>query len=55
MEQKKIKITNFKGYNPEAFANIKIGSIHNVVRKVGAGWIIKGSNEAEEVKDGNKD
>ena len=60
----KIKITYFRGYNPEAFANIKIGSIHNIVRKVGDGWIIKGSNgadvlimehEAEEVKDGNED
>lgn len=57
----KIKITHFCGYNPEAFANIKVGTIHNVVRKVGTGWIIKGSNgadvlimghEAEEIEDG---
>lgn len=60
----KIKITSFYGYNPEAFANIKVGTIHNVVRKVGTGWIIKGSNgadvlimedEAEEIKDGTED
>lgn len=60
----KIKITSFRGYNPEAFANIKVGSIHEVIRKVGAGYIIKGSNgadvlimeyEAEEIKDGNQD
>lgn len=60
----KIKITSFNGYNPEAFANIKVGSIHEVIRKVGTGYIIKGSNgadvlimeyEAEEIKDGNKD
>lgn len=60
----KIKITSFRGYNPEAFANIKVGTIHNVVRKVLAGWIIKGSNgadvlimeyEAEEIEDGTED
>ena len=60
----KIKITSFRGYNPEAFANIKVGTIHDVVRKVGDGWIIKGSNgadvlimefEAEEIEDGNED
>lgn len=60
----KIKITSFRGYNPEAFANIKVGTIHNVVRTVETGWIIKGSNgadvlimenEAEEIEDGNED
>lgn len=60
----KIKITSFHGYNPEAFANIKVGTIHNVVRTVGTGWLIKGSNganvlimgyEAEEIEDGNED
>lgn len=60
----KIKITSFHGYNPEAFANIKVGTIHNVVRTVGEDWIIKGANgedvlimehEAEEIKDGNED
>lgn len=60
----KIKITSFRGYNPEAFANIKVGTIHNVVRKVMTGWIIKGSNgadvlimenEAMEIEDGNED
>ncbi len=60
----KIKITSFRGYNPEAFANIKVGTIHNVVRTVWDGWIIKGSNgadvliledEAEEIEDGNED
>ena len=60
----KIKITSFHGYNPEAFANIKVGTIHNVVRTVGTGWIIKGANgtdvlimgrEAVEIKDGKQD
>ena len=62
----KIKITAFRGYNPEAFANITKGSIHEVVRRVGAGYIIKGSNgadvlimeyeaeELEEKEDGNE-
>ncbi len=59
----KIKITSFRGYNPEAFANIKVGTIHNVVRTVGTGWIIKGSNgtdvlimenEAVEIEDGTE-
>lgn len=58
----KIRITHFRGYNPEAFANIKVGTIHDVVRTVLDGWIIKGSNgadvlimehEAEEIEDGN--
>lgn len=43
----KIRITAFRGYNPEAFANITIGSIHEVVRRVGTGYIIKGSNGAD--------
>lgn len=43
----KIKIIKFRGYNPEAFANIMIGSIHEVVRRVGTGYIIKGSNGAD--------
>ncbi len=43
----KIKITSFRGYNPEAFANIKVGTIHEVIRTVGTGWIIKGSNGAD--------
>lgn len=43
----KIKITSFRGYNLEAFANIKVGTIHEVVRTVGTGWIIKGSNGAD--------
>ena len=61
----KIKITNFPGgYNPEAFGNIVLGTIHNVIRSVGNGWIIKGSNgvdvlilknQATEIKDGNQD
>ncbi len=60
----KIRITHFRGYNPEAFANIKVGTIHEVLRKVGTGYIIKGLNgadvlimegEAEEIKDGNED
>ena len=59
----KIKITSFRGYNPDAFANIKVGTIHNVVRTVEAGWIIKGSDgadvliledEAEEIEDGTE-
>lgn len=60
----KIKITNFRGYNPEAFANIKVGTIHNVIRTVRDGWIIVGSdgtdvlimeNEAVEInKDGGE-
>lgn len=59
----KIKIVCFRGYNPEAFANITNGSIHDVVRKVGPGYIIKGSNgadvlvmdyEAEEIEDGTE-
>lgn len=59
----KIKITHFKGYNPEAFANITNGSIHDVVRENEAGYIIKGSNgadvlvmdyEAEEIEDGTE-
>lgn len=59
----KIRIQSFHGYNPEAFANIKVGTIHNVVRRVGDGWIIKGSNgadvlimgyEAEEIEDGTE-
>ncbi len=54
-----IRIIHFRGYNPEAFANITIGSIHEVVRRTGRGYIIKGSNgsdvlimesEAEEIK-----
>ncbi len=54
----KIKITHFKGFNPEAFANITEGSVHDVIRETDDGWIIKGSNgddvlvmyrEAEEV------
>lgn len=60
----KIKITNFRGYNPEAFANIRVGTIHEVVRTVGSGFIIKGSNgadvlimehEAIEIEDGVQD
>lgn len=60
----KIKITNFRGYNPEAFANIKVGAIHEVIRTVGSGFIIKGSNgadvlimehEAIEIEDGVQD
>ena len=60
----KIKITSFRGYNPEAFANIKVGTIHDVIRTVEDGWIILGSNgddvlilenEAEEIEDGNED
>ena len=43
----KIKITHFRGYNPEAFANIKVGTIHDVIRVVKDGWIIKGSNGAD--------
>ncbi len=43
----KIKITSFRGYNPEAFANIKVGTIHDVVRRVEDGWIVKGSNNAD--------
>lgn len=43
----KIKITSFRGYNPEAFANIKVGTIHEVIRTVGTGWIIKGANGAD--------
>ena len=59
----KIKITSFRGYNPEAFANIKVGTIHNVVRTDVDGWIIKGASgadvlilegEAEEI-DGTED
>lgn len=59
----KIRITSFHGYNPDAFANIKVGTIHNVVRRVGDDWIIKGSNgedvlvlkhEAEEIEDGTE-
>ena len=50
----KIKITNFSGYNPEAFANIKVGTIHNVVRTVKTGWIIKGSNGADVLIMGNE-
>lgn len=59
----KIKITGFRGYNPEAFSNIKVGTIHNVVRTDVCGWIIKGSNgtdvlifddEAEEIEDGTE-
>lgn len=59
----KIQIKSFNGYNPEAFANIKVGTIHNVVRRVGDGWIIKGSNgadvlvmehEAEVIEDGTE-
>ena len=54
----KIKITYFRGFNPEAFANITKGSVHDVIRETDDGWIIKGSNgddvlvmfgEAEEV------
>lgn len=60
----KIKITNFRGYNPEAFANIRVGTIHEVIRTVGSGFIIKGSNgadvlimenEAIEIEDGVQD
>lgn len=60
----KIKITHFRGFNPEAFANIKAGTIHDVIRTVENGWIISGSNgddvlifedEAEEIEDENKD
>lgn len=40
----KIEITNFHGYNSKAFANIKDGTIHNVVRKNEHGWFIKGAN-----------
>lgn len=43
----KIKITSFHGYNPEAFANIKVGTIHDVICVVKDGWIIKGSNGAD--------
>ena len=43
----KIVITSFHGYNPEAFANITVGSVHEVVRRVGAGYIIKGANGAD--------
>lgn len=43
----KIRIIEFRGYNPEAFANITIGSVHEVVRRVGKGYIIKGSNGAD--------
>ena len=59
----KIRITRFRGYNPEAFAYIKVGTIHNVVRRVGDAWIIKGSNgadvlimryESEEIEDGTE-
>jgi len=59
----KIRITSFYGYNPDAFANIKVGSVHNVLRRVGDGWIIEGSNgadvlimghEAEEITDGTE-
>lgn len=57
----KIQIKSFNGYNPEAFANIKVGTIHNVVRRIRDGYIIKGSNgadvlvkehEAEVIEDG---
>ena len=59
----KIKITRFRGFNPDAFANIKNGTIHNVIRTNCNGWIIKGANgddvliledEAEEIKDGTE-
>ena len=43
----KIKIVRFRGYNPEAFANIKDGTIHDVIRVVKDGWIIKGANGAD--------
>ena len=43
----KIRITQFNGYNPEAFANIVVGSIHPVIRKWRYGWYIKGSNGKE--------
>lgn len=55
----KIQITNFRGFNPEAFANITPGSIHDVLRETRDGWIIAGANgedvlvifsEAEEVE-----
>lgn len=56
----KIKIINYDGYNGGSFANIKNGTIHEVVRKVFGGWIIKKLDgveiiimqyEAEEIKD----
>ena len=40
----KIKLTAFSGYNPEAFANLTNGSIHEVLKKTMNGWVIKGSN-----------
>ena len=55
----KIQITNFRGFNPDAFANITPGSIHDVIRETQDGWIIAGANgedvlvlfsEAEEVE-----
>ena len=54
----KIKITNFRGYNPDAFANLTTGSIHEAIKETDDGWIVRGSNgenvlvlfnEAEEV------
>ena len=54
----KIKITNFRGYNPDAFANLTTGSIHEVIKETDDGWVVSGSDgenvlvlfdEAEEV------
>jgi hypothetical protein len=41
---KRIKLTNFKGYNPDAFANLTNGSIHDVIDETEEGWFVKGSN-----------
>jgi len=50
----KIRITSFRGYNPEAFANITIGSIHDVIRHVDNGYIIKGSNGCDVIIFGHE-